>query len=87
MKNIDKLVNNIEEGLSYIKEQQEKTRPLIDAMTIMLCNRVNEITEQDISFKELLSFYLTLMEQETNSILLITKMQEVLTYAKDVKKF
>lgn len=86
MKNIDKLVDNIEEGLEYIKSQQEKTRPLIDAMTIMLCNKVGEI-EDSMSFKELLSFYLTLMEQETNSILLITKMQEVLTYAKDAKKF
>jgi len=87
MKNIDKLVENIEEGLSYIKEQQEKTRPIIDAMTVMLNNRISELDESDLSFKELLSFYLTLMEQETNSILVITKMQEVLTYAKDVKKF
>lgn len=84
MKNIDKLVENIEEGLSYIKSQQEKTRPLIDALSTLL---VNNIEEADLSYRELLSFYLNLMEQETNSILLITKMQEVLTYAKDVKKF
>ena len=83
MKNIDKLVENIEEGLNYIKSQQEKTRPLIDALSNLL---VDKIDEADLSYRELLSFYLNLMEQETNSILVITKMQEVLTYAKDVKK-
>ena len=83
MKNIDKLVENIEEGLKYIKSQQEKTRPLIDALSNLL---VDKIDEADLSYRELLSFYLNLMEQETNSILVITKMQEVLTYAKDVKK-
>ena len=84
MKNIDKLVENIEDGLEYIKKQQEKTRPLIDALSTHL---IDKLDEADLSYRELLSFYINLMEQETNSILVISKMQEVLTYAKDVKKY
>ena len=84
MKNIDKLVENIEDGLEYIKKQQEKIRPLIDALSTHL---IDKLDEADLSYRELLSFYINLMEQETNSILVISKMQEVLTYAKDVKKY
>lgn len=80
MVNYKMLKESIEDGLSYIKEQQEKNRPIIDALTKVL---INKLPEADLTFKEALSFYHMLMEQETNSILVITKMQEILNYTKE----
>lgn len=79
MINYKMLKENIEEGLSYIQKQQEEIRPLINALNKVL---IEKLPEADLTFKEALAFYQTLMEQETNSILVITKMQEVLNYTK-----
>ena len=53
MVNYKMLKENIEEGLSYIKEQQEKNRPIIDALTKVL---IEKLPEADLTFKEALSF-------------------------------
>ena len=77
MKNYQLLIQNIEDGLNYIQKQQETTRPIIDYL-IRYINK--HLPEEQLSVKEALQYYQTLMEQETNSILVISKMQEVLSF-------
>ena len=82
MKNYDILKQNIEEGLDYIKAQQQVMQPVINHLSKYLADNIHE---SGLSYKECFDVYLKLMEQETNSILVISKMQEVLTYCNKLK--
>lgn len=84
MKNYDLLKQQIESGLEYIKDQQEKTKPILDLLVAKLIAELQS-GEGTISLKECFDMYCRLMEQQTNSILVITKMQEILNYTKDLK--
>ena len=83
MKNYEVLQQNIADALSYIQTQQQILQPLITYLSKYL---VDNMENSGLSYKECLEIYSKLMEQETNSILVISKMQEILTYVKDPKK-
>ena len=80
MKNYDLLYDNVCQGLQYIQEQQEVLQPLINFLTLRIKQYIANPEQNDLSLKECLDAYIKLMEQETNSVLVITKMQEIISY-------
>lgn len=82
MRNYELLRQNIAEGLQYIEKQQQITRPIIDKLSKLLLDNLND---SGLTFRECLDMYLKLMDQETNSILVISKLQEIQKYTDNPK--
>ena len=82
MRNYELLRQNIAEGLQYIERQQQIIRPIIDKLSNIL---VDNMSNCDLTYRECLDMYLKLMEQETNSILVISKLQEIQKYTDNPK--
>ena len=78
MKNIDILKQNIEDGLMFIEKQQNEIRPLITYLTKIMKENIDD---GSLTAKEAFQMYVKLMELDTNSILVISKMKEILNYA------
>ncbi len=81
MKNYTLLRTQLQEGINFVERQQTKLMPLIDFLSQELLNQqLKKDVLKNVSFKETLEMYQSLMEQQTNSIMLLTKIQEVLKY-------
>lgn len=78
MKNIDILKQNIEDGLMFIEKQQNEIRPLITYLTGIMKENIND---GSLTAKDAFEMYIKLMELDTNSVLIISKMKEILTYS------
>ena len=78
MKNIDILKQNIEDGLNFIEKQQKEVRPIITYLTKIM---KDNIEDGSLTAKEAFNMYIKLMELDTNSVLIISKMKEILTYS------
>jgi hypothetical protein len=76
-----KLLKKIDEGKAYVERLEKKLDPLIE----YLCNQCVEKKEElppDKCFEYLIRF----MSVKTESLLLLTKLQEVLDYTKKHEK-
>lgn len=78
MKNIDILKQNIEDGLNFIEKQQNEVRPIITYLTKIMKENIDD---GSLTAKEAFNMYIKLMELDTNSVLIISKMKEILTYS------
>jgi len=78
MKNIDILKQNIEDGLSFIEKQQNEVRPIITYLTKIMKENIDD---GSLTAKDAFNMYIKLMELDTNSVLIISKMKEILTYS------
>ena len=72
------LKQNIEDGLMFIEKQQNEIRPLITYLTKIMKENIDD---GSLTAKEAFQMYVKLMELDTNSILVISKMKEILNYA------
>lgn len=75
MKNIDLLIDKIDEGIKYIQDQNKKLDPVLTYLTEQMLERKEELTA-----REIFEYYIRLEELKVNSLLLETKMKEVLEY-------
>ena len=75
MKNIDLLIQRIEEGIKYIQDQNTKLDPVLSYLTEQMIERKEELTA-----REIFEYYIRLEELKVNSLLIETKMKEVLEY-------
>lgn len=75
MKNYNLLIKKIEEGMIYIEEQDKKLEPVID----YLCDLIIE-KKEELDANKAFEYFLALKQQKVNSLLLLSKMQEVLNY-------
>ena len=75
MKNNFTLVRKIEEGIRFIEEQDRKLQPVIDYLTSSIIDHPEDIPPE-MKFKYLIEF----MQLKTDSLLLLTKMKEILDY-------
>ena len=73
------LISKLEEGITYIQKQDEKLQPVLDYLTEN-CIRNMEELPPDKSFEYLIKF----MDLKTESLLLLTKMKEIINY-KDMR--
>lgn len=78
MKNIDILKQNIEDGLNFIEKQQNEVRPIITYLTKIMKENIDD---GSLTAKDAFNMYIKLMELDTNSVLIISKMKEILTYS------
>lgn len=77
MKNNDILSKKIDESMNYLYSLDQKLKPMLDYLTdIMLKGMQNE----QITVKDAFNMWLSLQEQYTNSILLQTKLKEIIDY-------
>ena len=75
MKNIDLLIDKIDEGIKYIQDQNKKLDPVLTYLTEQMLERKEELT-----VREIFEYYIRLEELKVNSLLIETKMKEVLEY-------
>ena len=75
MKNIDLLIDKIDEGIKYIQDQNKKLDPVLTYLTEQMLERKEELTA-----REIFEYYIRLEELKVNSLLIETKMKEVLEY-------
>lgn len=65
-------------AVEFLSQQEKELRPLIIQLQNFLLNKTNEeLSSGDISLEDAFSMYVTLTEQYTNSVLLLTKVEEV----------
>lgn len=75
MKNYELLTQKIDEGIQYIVDQNKKLDPLLTYLTEQMIAKKEELTA-----KEIFEYHLRLQELKVNSLLLLTKMKEILEY-------
>lgn len=75
MKNYELLTQKIDEGIQYIVDQNKKLDPLLTYLTEQMIDKKEELTA-----KEIFEYHLRLQELKVNSLLLLTKMKEILEY-------
>lgn len=75
MKNYELLTQKIDEGIQYILDQNKKLDPLLTYLTEQMIDKKEELTA-----KEIFEYHLRLQELKVNSLLLLTKMKEILDY-------
>lgn len=75
MKNYELLTQKIDEGIQYIMDQNKKLDPLLTYLTEQMIDKKEELTA-----KEIFEYHLRLQELKVNSLLLLTKMKEILEY-------
>jgi len=75
MKNYDLMKQKIEEGISYIQEQDKKLAPVLEYFSDQVLQRKDELTTEQI-----FEYYCKLQELKVNSLILLAKMKEILDY-------
>ena len=73
------LIAKLEDGIAYIQKQDEKLQPVLDYLTENCIRNMEELSP-DKSFDYLIKF----MNLKTESLLLLTKMKEIINY-KDLR--
>lgn len=77
MKNNDLLCKKIDQSLQYLYETDQKLKPVLDYLTTVI---QTGIKDESLSIKDAFQMWLAIQEQYTNSILLQTKLKEILEY-------
>ena len=76
MKNSDLLEKKITEAIEFITEQDKKIKPIYE----MLSDSLAKGNIDDVPFHVRLDAYIKIQEQYTNSILLLTKLKEIIDF-------
>lgn len=81
MKNAKIIEAKINEALKFLNEQDAKLKPILDYIQVQLIQKLQNPDWVDTtSVPQLFEMYQKTMEQYTNSILLLTKLQEIIKY-------
>lgn len=75
MKNNDLLIQKIDEGIKYIQDQMEKLDPVISYLSEQMLER-----KEELEAREIFEYCIRLQELKVNSLLVETKMREILDY-------
>ena len=75
MKNTDLLIVRINEGIEYIEQQNKKLDPVISYLQEQMIER-----KEELSTKDIFEYHLKLQQLKVDSLLLLTKMKEILEY-------
>ena len=69
------LIQRIDEGIAYIEQQNKELQPVLDYLTQQIIERKEELTT-----KEIFEYHIKLQELKVNSVIVLTKMKEILHY-------
>lgn len=72
--NTVKAIEHLTKGITFLAEQENELRPLITHLQNLILNKMTD----ELTLKEAFEMYTSLTEQYTNSILLLSKVKEVL---------
>ena len=75
MKNNDLLIERIDEGIKYIQDQMEKLDPVLSYLSEQIIER-----KEELDTREIFEYFVRLEELKVNSLLVETKMREILNY-------
>lgn len=75
MKNNDLLLERIDEGIKYIQDQMEKLDPVLSYLSEQMTKR-----KEELDSREIFEYFIRLEELKVNSLLVETKMREILNY-------
>ena len=78
MKNKDVIETKLETALCYLYEQEEKIKPFLEILQRIMHNKIKE---QEVSLSDAFKMYVEIQKQYTDSILLITKIQEIINFS------
>lgn len=75
MRNNDLLIERIDEGIKYIQDQMEKLDPVLSYLSEQIIER-----KEELDTREIFEYFVRLEELKVNSLLVETKMREILNY-------
>lgn len=67
-------MEQLDKAINFLAEQEKELKPLITFLQNLLLNKMTE----DLTLEETVKIYVTLTEQYTNSVLLLTKVKEIM---------
>lgn len=74
-KNNELIIKKIDEGIKYITEQDRKLQPVIDYLTELCISK-----KEELSVDEAFNYLIQFMNTKTESLLLLSKMREILAF-------
>lgn len=77
MKRNDLISKKLDEALEYLYKQEEEIKPFLSILNDIL---LKKIKEEDLTIDKAFEMYHKITEQYTNSILLITKIKEIIEF-------
>ena len=77
MKNTDVIAKKLQDALSYLYNQESNLKPFINYLQDIL---LNAIDKENISVKDAFEMYLAIQKQYTDSVMLITKIKEIIDF-------
>lgn len=70
----NRTMEQLDKAINFLAEQEKELKPLITFLQNLLLNKMTE----DLTLEETVKIYVTLTEQYTNSVLLLTKVKEIM---------
>lgn len=77
MKNNKIIIEKLENALDYLYKQENDLKPYLEVLNKILLNKINNA---DLTVEQAFEMYCKIQEQYTNSILLITKVKEIIEF-------
>ena len=77
MKNIELLNEKLDNALDYLYQQEQRLKPFLEKLEKILNTNMKE---ELITPQEAFEMYCSIQKQYTDSILLISKIQEIINY-------
>ena len=77
MKNNQVLIEKLENALDYLYKQENDLKPYLEVLNKILLAKINN---SDLTVEQAFEMYCKIQEQYTNSILLITKIKEIIEF-------
>ena len=77
MKNTDVISTKLQDALDFLYQQDAKLKPVLDLLTNILQER---LSKDELSTKDAFDMLISIQEQYTNNILLITKVKEIIDF-------
>lgn len=75
--NTYRIQQRLKNEIAILERQQEELRPALDYLYQLF---IKKMKEEELSARDAFQMFLKLSEQYTNSILLLTKVQEVIDF-------
>lgn len=65
-------------AVEFLSQQEKELKPLIIQLQNLILNKtIEELSSSKLSLEDAFQMYITLTEQYTNSVLLLTKVEEI----------
>lgn len=77
MKRTDVISKKLDEALDYLYRQEQEIKPFLDILSKIMNKKIKE---EEITIDKAFEMYHKIHEQYTNSILLITKIKEIIEF-------